>query len=242
MDEAFTDLFHQSITESGYAWSSSPSVLSDVSINSTKKLAKDANCTDLAPASILHCLRQFSTSELQKIYNSHKPPIPFLWLRSSPWNVRVDDDLFESGELRELGTQKPAIIGVNSLEIPALGMIWIADSRYSKQAMLISEALLPVAGVIFNATLEQEFPGKEVKSKVLRQATRYVYVDGKGDRTNLSFLCEQVSQVLHTSCTRCLVLDLSRISAHQRCSFSRANRQGGFIQTDSGQSSLGLQI
>jgi carboxylesterase type B len=169
------DLFHQSIAESGSAFAPW-AMLSDESVSETMRLPQAANCANPDQELLVKCLRQLSMPTLQKIYNAHKPPSNFTM--ATPWPTRVDGELFKQAALQELKTGKPAIIGVNSLEIAP------------------QEQCIPQADSILNSILDGAFPGKSIQSNVLKQTTLYAFVNATGDSTNTTFLCQQFSQLL----------------------------------------------
>jgi len=97
------------------------------------------------------------------------------------WSIRMDGQLFKQKDFVEFRNEKPAIIGVNSIEIPGIPGF---------------DELLSYADFLINNTLNELFPKKDEKSRFLKQAARYVYVDSTGDRTNTIFLSEQFSQLI----------------------------------------------
>ena len=106
-----SDLFRQTILQSGSAlgpWAS----LRDT-MTKANELADAANCTDRNSTFVVECLRNLSTDQLQEIYTSISGPTP-----NYQFTTRVDGELFSQNELRELNSGKPAIIGVNSGEMP----------------------------------------------------------------------------------------------------------------------------
>lgn len=194
----FSDLFHQSISESGSAlsyWGA----LSDLTITTTKRFAEAAHCTGADSAAVVKCLQKLSTTELQRIQDS-------IAINSTitstigTWSFRVDGELFTQADLKEIDSEKPAIIGVNSMEMPVPDRKFflrvLINDVYFEEKQALSANDIPNAQAVWKRALDHLFPGNNtVKNEVLKLEVNYVYLDSKGDRNNNTFVIQQANKV-----------------------------------------------
>jgi len=55
---------------------------------------------------------------------------------------------------------------------------------------------IPTAQQLFDRTLEALFPGNDRRAQILKELTRYVYLDLKGDRNDPTFLVQQANKIV----------------------------------------------
>jgi para-nitrobenzyl esterase len=175
--EAAKDYFHKSIAESGSAWFPE-AALQDTSVKTAHQLAAAANCTSPDSQVYMDCLRRLSTPALQATYNAMLGIPPFQQFFFNQFAARVDGEMFTKADLTEINKDKPAIIGVNTLEQPVANASDIGTAQAS-----------------FTDTMTQQFGNGSVQSDILTQTARYVYLDSKGDPNDDEFVCQQASLI-----------------------------------------------